>query len=60
MTSIVSISTTDARRAFNEMRGRHAEMFVVDKKRRATICIPDSKEETATEETEETDSDTDN
>ena len=44
------------------MRGRHAEMFVVDKKRRATICIPDSKEETATEETgtEETDSDTDN
>jgi len=50
----------EIRRAFNEMRGRHAEMFVVDKKRRATICIPDSKEETATEETEETDSDTDN
>lgn len=49
---------TEVRRAFSEMRGRHSEMFVVDSKRRGTICLPsDSKDETNEEETEETEED---
>jgi len=40
----------EIRRAFNEMRGRHADMFEFDGKRRATIVLPsddcdDSEEE---------------
>ena len=35
----------EVRRAFNEMRGRHADMFAVDNKRRQTICIPDEDKE---------------
>ena len=27
------------------MRGRHADMFAVDNKRRQTICIPDEDKE---------------
>jgi len=46
----------EIRRAFNEMRNRHSEMFVTDGRRRATICIlNDSKDDTEdTEETEQT------
>ena len=46
----------EIRRAFNEMRGRHSEMFVSDGKRRATICIlNDSKDDTeeTTDDTQE-------
>eukprot|EP00092_Neocalanus_flemingeri_P018581 GFUD01020121.1.p1 GENE.GFUD01020121.1~~GFUD01020121.1.p1 ORF type:complete len:378 (+),score=121.46 GFUD01020121.1:132-1136(+) len=31
----------EIRRAFNNMRDRHADMFEFDGKRRATICLPD-------------------
>ena len=52
----------EIRRAFNEMRGRHSEMFAMDNKRRGTICLPsDSKDETEdTEETEEEESESQN
>jgi len=41
----------EIRRAFNEMRARHVDMFKSDGKRRGTICLPgDSK----TEDTEDT------
>ncbi len=45
----------EVRRAFNEMRGRHADMFVVNGNRRQTICIPD---ENQTEEDSEVEEDT--
>ena len=48
----------EVRRAFNEMRGRHADMFVVDGKRRQTITIPDEEQEDSEveEDTEDRDS----
>ena len=48
----------EVRRAFNEMRGRHADMFAVDGKRRQTICIPDEDQEDSEgeEDTEDRDS----
>lgn len=44
----------EVRRAFNEMRERHADMFVVDGKRRQTITIPDSEEREEDSDTEDT------
>merc|ERR1711892_1438807 len=44
----------EIRRAFNDMRGRHTDMFQFDSKRRATICLPeDSREESDEEDSEE-------
>ena len=43
----------EVRRAFNEMRGRHADMFAVDNKRRQTICIPDEDKEEEDSEPED-------
>ena len=36
------------------MRGRHADMFAVDGKRRQTICIPDEDQEEDSEVEEDT------
>merc|ERR1719348_1546193 len=48
----------EIRRAFNEMRGRHSEMFMNDSKRRATICLPEDEENDSDEDDEsELDSD---
>jgi len=49
----------EIRRAFNEMRGRHSEMFVNDSKRRGTICLPSDSKDDMTEETEGTEEDSD-
>lgn len=51
----------EVRRAFNEMRGRHADMFAVDGKRRQTLVIPDEDQEDSDveEDTEDRDSESD-
>ena len=48
----------DIRRAFNDMRGRHADMFEFDGKRRATICLPeDTRDESDDDDQSEQESD---
>ena len=44
----------EIRRAFNEMRGRHVDMFKSEGKRRGTICLPSDSKTEDTEDTEDT------
>jgi len=48
----------EIRRAFNDMRGRHADMFEFDGKRRATICLPNDGQD-GSDEDDDSDEDSD-
>jgi len=47
----------EIRRAFNDMRGRHSDMFEFDGKRRATIVLPSDGGDVSEEEDSDEESD---